>query len=61
LGAGGRVINSLRSGWTCEASTRHGGIEGGGFDLLKVDAHLLECVEDAARVGELDAVVDDGL
>ena len=27
----------------------------------QVDAYLLEGVEDAAGVGELDAVVDDGL
>jgi hypothetical protein len=34
---------------------------GGGFGLLQVNAYLLEGVEDAAGVGELDAVVDDGL
>ena len=28
---------------------------------MQVGAYLLECVEDAARVGDLDAVVDDGL
>ena len=33
----------------------------GGFELLQVGAYLLECVEDAARVREFDAVVDDGL
>jgi hypothetical protein len=36
-------------------------MEVGGFDLLQVGAHLLECVEDAAGVGDLDAVVSDGL
>ena len=33
----------------------------GGFGFLQVGAYLLECVEDAAGVGEFYAVVDDGL
>jgi hypothetical protein len=36
-------------------------LSAGGFDLLQVGAYLLECVEDAAGVGDLDAVFDDGL
>jgi hypothetical protein len=33
----------------------------GRFDLLQTEADLLETVEDAACVGDLDAVVGDGL
>jgi hypothetical protein len=38
-----------------------GEIGGGRFDFLQVGCHLLERVEDSAGVGELDAVVGDGL
>jgi hypothetical protein len=60
LGAVGRVIIPRRSGVGENAGGRYE-MEGGGFGVLQVDADVLEGVEDAAGVGEFDAVVDDGL
>jgi hypothetical protein len=61
LGAGGRVIISRRRCVGENVRAVAGGRCGGGFDLLQVGADLLEGVEDAACVGDLDAVVSDGL
>ena len=61
LGAGGGVIIPRRGGVGECARSVADETGGGGLGVLQVDGHLLEGVEDAAGVGEFNAVVEDGL